>query len=36
VQCRCGLTTPIIASTTIKNFGRRFYGYVMYDQKKVF
>ncbi|XP_059455692.1 uncharacterized protein LOC132185899 [Corylus avellana] len=34
VQCRCGLTSPIITSTTIKNYGRRFYGCAMYDRKK--
>ncbi|XP_059435272.1 uncharacterized protein LOC132168176 isoform X1 [Corylus avellana] len=34
VQCRCGLRSPIITSTTIKNPGRRFYGCAMYDRKK--
>jgi hypothetical protein len=26
VQCRCGLTTKIMMSTTTKSLGRRFYG----------
>ncbi|KAE8076660.1 hypothetical protein FH972_015295 [Carpinus fangiana] len=35
VQCRCGLTTPIITSTITRSPRRRLYGCAMYDHKKV-